>query len=306
MSAAAHQSGAAVVLAMAIVALAAIVATAIMLTQSTWAREIELATDHRQARELVPAGVDWARRLLSEDRRVSSIDHLGELWATPLPPTAVGNATVSGAIEDQQGRFNLNNVVRAGNISVVQLTQFKRLLAILDLPATLADSLADWIDADNVPQGFGGAEDDYYLQARPPHLAANRALVDVDELSLVRGFDSKVLSRLLPFVTALPRSTQVNVNTAPPELLAAIVQGMDLDGARSLAAQRQRGYFRNVEDFAAHVPHGMHVPAEELTVSSDYFKVSLTVTRGEVQAGGNALLARDGPGWPAIVWRKYP
>lgn len=301
-----RQCGAAIVLAMGIVAVAAIAATAIMLTQSTWARQIELGADHRQARQLVPAGVDWARRVLSDDRRSSSVDHLGELWAIRLPPTPIENGTVSGYIEDQQGRFNLNNIVRAGNVSPVQLEQLRRLLVILDLSPALADAVADWIDTDSVAQGPGGAEDDHYLGRESPYLAANRPLIDVDQLSAIRGFDPAVMTRVRPFVTALPRATAVNLNTAPPEVLAAMVQGLDIDSARALVGQRERAYFRTTEDFSSRVPRGLVVPVQELTVSSDYFMVTLHVSSGETEAHGTALLAREDTAWPVIVWRKYP
>lgn len=300
-----RQRGAAIVLAMAVVSVAAIAATAIMLTQSTWSRQIELGADHRQARVLVPAGVDWARRLLGDDRRSGSVDHLGEPWALRLPPTAIENGTVAGFIEDQQGLFNLNNVVRAGQVSPLHLEQLRRLLTILDLSPALADAVADWIDADGAARGAGGAEDPYYLELESPTLAANQALVAVDELAAVRGFDTRVMARVRPFVTALPRATAVNVNTAPPEVVAAIVDGLDLDTARALLAERDKAYFRTTEDFSSRVPRGLIVPMEAITVGSDYFMVTLGVTSGEAQARGKALLAREDAGWPVIVWRKY-
>ena len=112
----------AIVLAMGVVALAAMAAAAMMVTQSTWSRQGELTAEHAQAQALIQAGVDWTRAVLSDDRRSSSVDHRGEPWALRLPP---------------------------------------------------------------------------------PYLAANRPLIDVAELVLVRGFDDSVRARLRPFVTAL-------------------------------------------------------------------------------------------------------
>ena len=104
------QRGVAVVLAMGVVALAAIAAAAMLASQSTWSRHAELGAEHVQAQALVQAGVDWARALLSDDRRVSSVDHLGEPWALRLPPVPVDNGELAGQIDDQQGAFNLNNL----------------------------------------------------------------------------------------------------------------------------------------------------------------------------------------------------
>ncbi|MBK5103908.1 MAG: type II secretion system minor pseudopilin GspK [Burkholderiales bacterium] len=301
-----RQRGVAIVLAMGVVALAAMAAAAIMVSQSTWARQVELTTEHIQARTVLLAGADWARALLADDRRLSNVDHLGEPWALKLPPLPVENGELVGQIEDQQGAFNLNNlVVVDGKINVVQLAHFRSLLATLSLPSELADALADWIDRDGETQPRDGAEDAYYLSLDPPYLPANQPLIDVAELALVRGFDDNVRARLRPYVTALPRITPINVNTAPAEVLAAVVDGLDLGGAQLLVAQRDRAYFRNSDDFLKRLPRGVEVAAGDIGVSSNYFKATLRVTIGGAQARGVALLARGASGWPDVVWRKY-
>ena len=278
----AGQRGAAIVLAMGVAALAAIAATAILVSQSTWSRQVELAAGHVQARLMIQAGLDWSRALLSDDRRISNVDHPGEPWALRLPPIPLDNGSLAGHIEDQQGKFNLNNLLKNGKVNPAQLAHFRRLLSTLDLPPALADTLAGWIEADNRP------------------------LVDAAELALVGGFDERVRARLQPFVSALPRFTAVNANTAPPEVLAAVVEGLGLDRARALVAQRERAYFRNFGEFFSQLPPGMSVPSENISVSSDYFLATMRVTMGGAQARGSALLWREGAGWPAIVWRKAP
>ena len=301
----AKQRGVAIVLAMAVVALAAMAATAMMLAQSTWSRESELTADHVQAQALIQSGVDWSRAVLADDRRSNSVDHLGEPWALRLPPMPVENGELAGDIADQQGLFNLNNLVKGGKVNLAQLVHFQRLLSLLGLPTALAGALVDWIDADSEPQTQGGAEDETYLALQPPYLAANRSLIDVAELALVRGFDDGVRARLRPFVTALPRFTAVNANTASPEVLAAVVQGLGMDGARALVAQRERAHFRDLTDLLRQLPMGVLVAAEDISFSSDYFMATLRVTIGGAQARGVALLERGNTGgWPAIVWRK--
>lgn len=300
----ARQHGVAVVLAMGVVALAAMTATAMMVTQSTWSRQNELALEHVQAQTLIQVGVDWTRALLSDDRRASNVDHLGEPWALRLPPIPVENGTLSGQIEDQQGKFNLNNLVKDGEINLSQLAHFRRLLSILGLPTDLAGALADWIDTDNEPQPEGGAEDAYYLGLQPPYLASNRPLIDVGELVLVRGFDDGVRARLSPFVSALPVFTAVNVNTASPEVIAAVVDGLDLDGASALVEKRQRTYFRDRTDFLSQLPRDVLAAPEDISFSSNYFMVQLRVIIGSAQARSVALLSRTGANWPIIIWRK--
>lgn len=74
----AAQRGVAVVLAMSVVALATIAATAIIVPQSIWMRQNQLTNEHVQAQVMVQAGVDWVRAVLSDDRRLSNVDHLGK------------------------------------------------------------------------------------------------------------------------------------------------------------------------------------------------------------------------------------
>ena len=53
----------------------------------------------------------WAAEVLRDDREDSQTDHLAERWAQPLPPLPVDGGEVRGALEDMQGRFNLNNLI---------------------------------------------------------------------------------------------------------------------------------------------------------------------------------------------------
>jgi len=299
----AEQRGVAIVLAMGVVSLAAMAATALMITQSTWSRESELTADHVQA--LIQTGVDWSRAVLANDRLSNNVDHLGEPWAMRLPPMPVENGELAGYIEDQQGLFDVNNLVKGGKANLAQVANFQRLLSVLGLPPALAGALVDGIDADSEPLPQGGAEDDFYMSLQPPYLAANRPLTDVAELALVRGFDDAVRARLRPFVTALPRFTAVNANTSSPEVLAAVVEGLSLDRARDLVAQREHAYFRSFDEFFRQLLPGLIVPTENISVSSDYFMATMRVTIGGAQARGLALLARGNTGgWPAVVWRK--
>lgn len=301
-----RQRGVAIVLAMGVVALAAVAATAMMVMQSTWARYNELDSDHVQAQALLQVGVDWTRALLADDRRRSDVDTLDEPWALRLPPIPVENGSLSGQIDDQQGRFNLNNLVRDGRLDPVQLGHFRALLSLLGLPPGLGDALVDWIDADDLPQSQGGAEDAYYMTLPSPHQAANQPLTDVAELALVRGFDAGVRLRLRPFVSALPVFTPVNVNTAPPEVIAAVADGLKLDAARAMVERRGRSHWRDSGDFQGLLPSGARVASEDISVASNYFLVRLRVSFGAAQARSEALLARTGTDWPAIVWRKMP
>src|SRR4029077_12156653 len=101
-------------------------------------------------------------------------DNLGEIWATELPPLPVDGGTIQGRLEDLQGRFNLNNLINdRGLPDPVALKQFERLLSLLEIDATLAGGVLDWLDPDTDVRFPNGGEDTTYAAADPPYRAAN-------------------------------------------------------------------------------------------------------------------------------------
>lgn len=299
------EAGAALVLAMLLAALATSIVAGLLWHQQLWLRQYDFGRDQSQAQSLARSGIDWARLILFEDARNSSTDHFGEQWAIKLPLTPLENGEIGGEITDQQGLFNLNALVKGGVVQTEMLARYGRLLALLDLPPALAPALADWLDANGEGTPGGGAEDAFYVALKPPRLAANRPLVTPDELTLVAGYSAEVLTRLRPFVTALPpsASTAVNVNTAPPEVLAATLDGLALTEANRLAALRIGRPFLTVADFRSRLPSAVPVNELALRVNSDGFVVRVEVRQGEVRATGLALILREGTGWPRVVWQ---
>jgi general secretion pathway protein K len=298
------QQGAALIVAILFAAIAASIVAGLLWQQQLWVRQHDYQRDATQAESLVRSGIDWARLILQEDARRSSVDHFGEQWAIRLPPTPLDDGEIGGELTDQQGLFNVNTLVANGVAQPDALARYRRLLALLDLPPALAASLADWMDADGVPTPDGGAEDAYYSSLSPPRRAANRPLVTIDELALVAGYTPQVVATLGPFVTALPAATGVaiNVNTAPPEVLAATIDGLALTDANKLAASRLTRPFQTVSDFRSRLPSGLAVNELLLRVTSDGFVARVNVRQGDVRATGVALLVRERSQWPRVVW----
>jgi general secretion pathway protein K len=299
-----RQHGVAIVMVLLIVALATALAAYMATQQNLWQRQVESQFDRTQARRVGIAAIDWARAVLADDARASSSDNGKEIWALQLPAMPVENGEVVGTIEDRQGRFNLNNLVRNGATSASDVAQFRRLLALLGLPVELAAALADWMDADSETQYPDGAEDVYYLSLPQPYRAANRPLAELGELVRVKGYNSQIIERLRPFVAVLPEPGAINVNFAPAEVLAAVIPDMTLADARLLVQQRDVHPFMSVEEFRQHLSHGeQQVPDENITVSSRYFMVTGRARFGNAQVVTEALLDRNG-GWPAVVWQS--
>jgi general secretion pathway protein K len=299
------QRGIAVITAILVVALVASAASFMAWQQQLWVRQVENLNAQAQSRAVVMAALQWARSALAQDARDNNVDHLGEGWAQPLTPLPVEGGELAGSVADQQGLFNLNSLVREGRTSATDLAVFRRLLEILELPPDLANAVVDWVDPDVEVTYPGGAEDMDYLGLEPPYRAANRALTTVDGLARVKGFDAETLARLRPFVTTLPVATQVNVNTAPAEVLAAAVADLPLDQARALVDGRKGKHFKDLADFRARLPQTVaQVNETVLTVSSRYFRVSGNARFGRAKVGYEALLERESTAWPKLVWQK--
>jgi len=153
-----------------------------------------------------------------------------------------------------------------------------------------------------VPQQ-GGAEDAWYLGEADASLAANGPATRIEELALVRGMTVPSLARIAPFVTSLPPGAPVNVNTAAPEVLAALLDNIDAGALGALVASRNEHPFTSLEDFRGRLPTGVAVIDPDLiSVSTGYFFVSVRARQGETIAQAHALIRRDNAS-ASIVWQ---
>lgn len=302
----ARQQGAALILAILVVALASSIAIFMAAQQSMWTQQAENLSARGQSKALTHAAIDWTRGILAEDARNTQADHLGEPWASRLATLPIESGNLSGAIYDQQALFNLNNLVRNGRDSEADIELFKRLLVQLQLSPDLVAPLLDWIDADSAAYSPGGAEDDFYLQANPPYRCANRPLLSIDELYRVRSFNRDSIERLRPFVTALPESSSINVNTAPREVLMALLPDLNETDISSLLASRKSAHFKTKQDFRERLPQAVPALSDNtFDVSSRYFSAVVIARTNPVQTAYEALLVRPlTTGWPAIVWQR--
>ena len=269
------QRGVALITALLIVALAAIAAAAMAARQFLDIRRTGNIVAADQA-YLFALGVEtWAKEILVRDRRDGAVDHLGEDWATVLPPIAVEGAVVAGRIDDLQGRFNLNNLVRNGARSDPDLRRFQRLLSALDLDPRLALAVVDWIDGDEEVSFPDGAEDYYYLGLESPYRSANGPMTSPSELLLVKGMDRASYQTLRPYVHTLARRTTINVNTASAPVLMSLVEGMTEAEAEQVIDERGENGFDSVSSFLAlPIVKNSGQTVEGIGVSSDYFMVT--------------------------------
>ena len=290
--------------AMLVVAIAATTAAYLSLDQQIWLRQVQNLSDRAQA-EVVRAGaLEWAITILAKDAKDNQTDDLTENWAKPLPALAVEGGQVTGLITDATARFNINNLVRGGKPSAPDIGTFQHLLLSLSIDPNLTDAIVDWIDADSDTLPYG-AEDLDYLQMKTPYRAANQSMQSVDELRLVRGFTPEIVEKLRPRITALPQPTEININTAPKEVLGALFYTLSPPAIEQLVAQRpyaeQAQLVQKLQELAA----GANLAAAFYGVNSSYFEVTVETLFGRYQRTTQALIHR-GPddSTSRVLWHR--
>ena len=280
------ERGAAVVMAMLVVAVAATLVTGAFWRQSVIARQAENELSFTQAKWLMRGAIDWAGVILAEDARTSRVDHAGEPWAVPLADTLL-NADdgrdpvyVAGAIRDEQAKFNLRNLVGPKGVIPRELEVLQRLLVLVGASESLADPVAERVLA-TVP-GEGGRKQ------------VELALGTIDDLLGLEGVSAATIERLRPFVTVLPQPTPVNANTAPAEVLAARIENLALADARRLTASRDRAYFKDRTDVLNRLSElKLKASDAEIAVATRFFSVEGTVSYRRARLRTQALLRRE-------------
>src|SRR5690606_5528108 len=148
----------------------------------------------------------------------------------------------SGRIDDAQGKFNLRNLAQQGTVQAESLESLQRLLALLGQPQEAAGSIARRV-----------AIAQHELSPEGQALRAPLAPMPTtpDDLLNLDGVPPSALDALRPYIAILPDITPVNANTAPAEVLAAVVPGLSLAQARAITRQRDQGaWFNDLADFA--------------------------------------------------------
>jgi general secretion pathway protein K len=345
-----REGGVAVITALLLTTLAVSIVASLFWQQQVQVRSMENQRLHLQTKWILRGALDWASLVLFQDgidhRDYTSLD---QVWATPLADTRLDqyierervegenfDASLSGNITDACARYNLRNLADGGRIDADQMAVFQRLLQNLQLDQGLARRTADFVAQGQPVQADAGAAaladatggnnttgtpgGTTPAAATPNMVAAGRAvsgvpmkLLQVDDLLTVQGYTPAIIERLRPFVIVLPEKAPLNVNTAPAEVLAAVVPGMSVSEANTLVVRRKQAAWRGIEYFATEVHSDeANRPIANGTagVRSDWFLVDSRIRLDRAALDAEALVHRSpalvAGGGTAVVWiRQY-
>jgi general secretion pathway protein K len=297
------QRGIALLVAILLVALGTILAAAVAYENAMTARRgtatyafDESLLIHQGAEALAAYGL---RQIYQSD---PTHIYPGQGWDKALGPIeVVPGVMLEASLEDMQGRFNLNNLVkRDGTPDITQVNAFVQLLAMLGLEPKWAGYLIDWIDVDIVPQNPDGAEDSVYMGQTPPYRTPNRYITSTTELLALPGFGRDRYLKLAPYVAALPNGTAINVCTAPgPVLDAFLGSGHTEFGAnpQQLAQNRANtsGCFPTLANYQTAFDQKVWSASASkiFRESSSYFRLSSLITIGSAEFNLYSLLYLD-------------
>lgn len=288
-----HQRGAALLTAMIIVTLIATLAAS-MVWQQWRAVQVEAAERARtQAEWILSGALDWAKLILAEDQRNTQRTNqptaLTSPWAVPLAEARLSTflaadkdnnaedgpeAFLSGSITDVQGRYNLNSlfddaVTSTPNIKD-EVPKLERLCAALGVDSSVPGRIVKGLS-----------------EARAGSANAPLEPTRVSQLTWL-GIDAASVAALEPYVAILPKAqvpTLVNINTAPREVLLAVLN--DPGAAEWILQVRQRTPFADLSKVKTQAP-GLDTAKAKISVRSDFFEV-----RGRLRLADRILEERS-------------
>ena len=284
-----HQRGLVLLMAMLIVVIATTVAVSIMHEEKFTIRK-SAHIQRMDRASLYAVGLeDWAQIYLREDSEDSKVDSLDEDWAIGIPGLPIEGGYLTGYVEDEQAKFNLNSIV----ISEIALNRFRRLCDNLEVDDQFIPALMDWIDQDfdiRYPDGMEENYEDYRV--------ANREMVDISELLLVHKVTAEIYEKLQPHITALPGTSTLNVNTLSEAVFLSLAPNIDVS---KFIKQREEEAFESIEEFIER----LQVPVEidGLSVDTRYFRAYGQVVQGEQTLNLASLIYRDKEGKTRVVSR---
>jgi general secretion pathway protein K len=343
-----QQQGAALLIALVIMTIAIGISANIMFRQQLHTQLASNIGNLEQAYPYATALEDFSRTVLARDfEDEPDTDNLTEAWATEIPPIPIPGGTMTGRLFDLQAKLNLNNLyppekpieeeteeqpeaedaepptaeelrlIKDQNRYIIATQRTTRLIETIDPDeeigpaANFADTVQDWIDEDTNTSP-GGAESDYYQSQDPGYNTANSFLVSDTELRLLKDVDTDNFKLLRQYFTALPEYSEINVNTAPIEVIQSL--GFTPEAAENIISVREEDPFMSMEDFlslavvneATQVPEGEEpaVYEQDIVVTSKYFLLQGEINIGTARLYINSILHRN-DGKVAVVSRDF-
>lgn len=244
------QRGVALLTILLLVVSITVVAGAMLASQKIAIRRSGLLFNQDQLLQDITAGQQLAVTIIRADDSLNDTDSEKDTWAQPLLPYTLGTHTITTELRDESSRFNVNNLYHNGTADSEALAIFQRLLTQLNIEPEIAVAVLDWQDTDSTVYKDGGDESVVYTQqsSSSDTTLPNQPLTSIDQLQEVRGVSNEVLATLRPYITAVPYHVPININTASPVVLAALVDGASAEQMQAVIDLRKNQVLASIDD----------------------------------------------------------
>ena len=205
----------------------------------------------------------------------------------------------SGGLEDEQGKYNLYNLARAGVPQPAEEQVLLRLLGLLRLPDTLAPRIIDIVAMGQPPAQPAEAPPS---AAQPPARAAAARRAGTGRRA---GPGSRRARRTATHHDAAAREHAGQRQHRPAEVIAALAPGLSIGQARAIAGERDRGNaFNNSGDFANRLAGAASSTPPAVVTASGWFMARGVVVYERARLTAQALLRATPGAAPATVWMR--
>ena len=245
------QRGVALLTILLLVVSITVVAGAMLASQKIAIRRSGLLFDQNQLLQDIDAGQQLVVTIIRADANLNDTDSTQDIWAKPVPPYTLGAHSIGIEIRDEASRFNINNLYQNGAVDSNALAVLQRLLTQLNLAPDIAIAVLDYQDADSEVYQDGGDESTVYNQQSNSSVdndLPNQRLVNIDQLQNVKGINAEVLAVLRPYITVVPHYLPINMNTASPVLLAALIDGATSQQMQTIVDLREKQVFESIDE----------------------------------------------------------
>lgn len=242
-----RQEGVALISVLLVMSLALLIVSGLLRSQRLLLQSSGQQLHSLGLRQLGVAGESWGLLRLKQAEQVqaTTVD-LTQEWARTDAGFELDDARVQVVIEDLSGRLNLNALLAPGQVDMVTLGRWQRLLELLSLPPLVLPQVG--------------------------------VVSELSQLRLLPGFDQRTLSILEPWVALLPGQSTLNINTAPPLMLKTLG---DLD-AQALVDQRASVAWPSVQAFTNDpLVAGAGLNSHGLGVRSRWYRITILATQGQ-------------------------
>lgn len=221
------QQGMALLTVLLLVVAIVVVAGSMLASQKLSIRQTSLVLDNNQNRQNLQSGLVIAKSIIEQEQQTNDHDGMEDAWAKPMPSIELGGQRLQIHLNDASGRFNLNNLYQDGQVNDLAYASLKSLLSNLGLETNIAREILDFQDTDASVYGDGGDEQVVYADGGN---FANQPFVSIEQLLALPSMDMVSYQRLRPFVSVSPKFLPINVNTADPLLISAVLNANNQHG----------------------------------------------------------------------------